>query len=108
MKEKYVKLESVLTALYSNKRIDDNGNIDPKVITNILSLPIEEIETDQEPNIINDKYDLLKLLKYHPYKDYSVWTLFDENSYIPEYCKACPNHPSNGGSGICHCILGTP
>lgn len=25
---------------------------------------------------------------------------------IPEACKNCSNHPSNGGSGICHCILG--
>ena len=25
---------------------------------------------------------------------------------IPPACKHCPNHPSNGGSGICHCILG--
>lgn len=25
---------------------------------------------------------------------------------IPETCRYCPNHPSNGGSGICHCILG--
>lgn len=23
-------------------------------------------------------------------------------------CADCPNHPSNGGSGICQCILGTP
>lgn len=22
---------------------------------------------------------------------------------IPNCCKACPNHPSNGGSGICNC-----
>ena len=27
---------------------------------------------------------------------------------IPESCKYCSNHPSNGGNGICHCILGTP
>lgn len=33
-------------------------------------------------------------------------------SSIPSYtidndpCKACPNNPANGGSGICHCILG--
>lgn len=27
--------------------------------------------------------------------------------FIPESCKNCPQHPSNGGSGICHCILGT-
>ena len=26
---------------------------------------------------------------------------------IPEACKACPNHPSNGGSGVCFCTLGT-
>ena len=23
-------------------------------------------------------------------------------------CRFCSNHPSNGGSGICHCTLGTP
>ena len=27
---------------------------------------------------------------------------------IPEACKGCSNHPSNGGSGICFCTLGTP
>jgi len=27
---------------------------------------------------------------------------------IPDPCKNCSNHPSNGGSGICHCILGQP
>lgn len=26
---------------------------------------------------------------------------------IPDPCKACPNHPSNGGSGNCNCILGS-
>ena len=29
-------------------------------------------------------------------------------SDIPEPCKRCPNHPSNGGSGICLCTIGTP
>ena len=28
--------------------------------------------------------------------------------WIPDSCKSCPNHPLNGGNGICHCILGTP
>ena len=27
--------------------------------------------------------------------------------YIPKNCRHCSNHPSNGGSGICHCILGS-
>jgi hypothetical protein len=26
--------------------------------------------------------------------------------HIPDSCKSCPNHPSNGGSGICNCTLG--
>ena len=30
-----------------------------------------------------------------------------EISNIPEACQHCSNHPSNGGNGICHCILGT-
>lgn len=27
---------------------------------------------------------------------------------IPQACRSCSNHPSNGGSGICHCTLGKP
>lgn len=27
--------------------------------------------------------------------------------YEQSPCKYCGNHPSNGGSGTCHCILGT-
>lgn len=26
----------------------------------------------------------------------------------PTPCRSCPNNSLNGGSGICHCILGTP
>lgn len=24
----------------------------------------------------------------------------------PDSCRNCNNHPSNGGSGVCYCILG--
>ena len=27
---------------------------------------------------------------------------------IPDPCKHCSTHPSNGGSGNCNCTLGTP
>lgn len=27
---------------------------------------------------------------------------------IKSQCASCSNHPSNGGSGICHCIIGIP
>lgn len=115
MKEKYVKLESVLAALYSNKKNDNNGNIDSKAITDILALPTEEIKTievNQNSNILNNCDDwserLNELLKElnPPYDNY--WTLLNGNSYIPEHCKTCSNHPSNGGPGNCNCILGSP
>jgi len=38
------------------------------------------------------------------FKKINTWTESD----IPEACRSCSNHPSNGGSGICHCTLGTP
>ena len=31
----------------------------------------------------------------------------DNLSNVPVNCRNCSNHPSNGGSGICHCILGS-
>lgn len=33
-------------------------------------------------------------------------TVYCEN--VPVACRNCSNHPSNGGSGICHCTLGAP
>lgn len=27
-------------------------------------------------------------------------------SNIPPGCRHCSNHPSNGGTGICHCTIG--
>ena len=32
----------------------------------------------------------------------------NSNNNVPSPCANCPNHPQNGGSGICHCILGSP
>lgn len=26
--------------------------------------------------------------------------------WVPDSCRNCNNHPVNGGSGICNCILG--
>ena len=31
-----------------------------------------------------------------------------EDSFINPSCRNCAQHPSNGGSGFCHCILGNP
>lgn len=37
--------------------------------------------------------------------EYGIDWLHRESS-APRACASCPNHPSNGGSGICHCTLG--
>lgn len=42
-----------------------------------------------------------------PFQQVKDWyTISGLKDNIPEACKNCPNHPSNGGSGICHCTLG--
>lgn len=35
------------------------------------------------------------------------WEILDVKN-IPPACAKCSNHPSNGGSGFCNCVLGTP
>ena len=33
-----------------------------------------------------------------------VW----EEKNVPPSCRHCSNHPINGGSGVCWCVLGVP
>ena len=40
--------------------------------------------------------------KDNVFKKIDTWS----PSGIPEACRNCSNHPSNGGSGICNCTLG--
>ena len=60
----------------------------------------------------NEKYwkDLLKWVDDMPDKEFfrMINKLDPYPNSIPLSCRHCPNHPSNGGSSICHCILGTP
>ena len=63
----------------------------------------EIIELKKQVEQLNDKIDTL--LK----RDYTIHYLENTTSpYVPEACKYCPTHPSNGGSGICNCTLGLP
>jgi hypothetical protein len=43
--------------------------------------------------------------------DIQRWTIRDNDLESPVFtasdaCTGCTNNPKNGGSGICHCILG--
>ena len=33
-------------------------------------------------------------------------TNIESHNFIPEPCRNCTNHPSNGGDGMCNCTLG--
>lgn len=34
--------------------------------------------------------------------------IVSDTALINDPCKSCPNHPSNGGSGVCNCTFGAP
>lgn len=65
---------------------------DRKTITKII------IEMDENGNIfLNDQLVPTSIS-------------LNSNGFVstPDPCLTCPNHPSNGGSGICFCTLGSP
>lgn len=44
----------------------------------------------------------------HFLKDMQKYVITDGTDYyVAPACRGCSNHPSNGGSGICHCTLGS-
>ena len=62
-----------------------------------LNKSLEEIsesihKTSEDIERINKEIDRLTL---------------NNNQLVPRPCRSCPNHPTNGGSGMCHCILGS-
>ena len=53
-----------------------------------------------------NKRDINEFIKDNT-KQFGFLNSREYNSFVPAPCKNCPNHPLNGGTGICHCILGT-
>lgn len=54
--------------------------------------------TEDEMLIAKSVYDRI----FEPDEKFS-----DYMSRIPDYCKNCTNYAIYGGSGVCHCILGS-
>ena len=48
------------------------------------------------------KTNLMNMILGVPYQNFNTLTFTD----IPPACRNCPNHPFNGGSGNCNCVLG--
>ena len=78
----------------------------------IEMINVKELEKDDSPLVM----ELMTIPKKeqeqdNPFKppyifDIRKW-MYPHYDDVPENCRYCSNHPSNGGSGICHCILGT-
>jgi hypothetical protein len=39
--------------------------------------------------------------------EYGKFIYNNNTTVVSDVCKKCSNHPTNGGSGVCHCTLGT-
>ena len=65
----------------------------------------EDVKSDSETFAEHydcEPFDYNKWLKETPIND-PVPNKLTTLGYIPACCVNCPNHPSNGGSGICNC-----
>lgn len=61
---------------------------------------ISNENNNPKDELLNEDYLKIKLeLEKYTYPNFN---------YVPESCRGCSNHPSNGGSGVCYCILGSP
>ena len=67
----------------------------PELIRRQPTIPTKDTFGD---SYTSDRTDYI-LERYTPMQPSD--TAFDSS-----HCKHCPNNPINGGSGICHCILG--
>lgn len=54
----------------------------------------EQIDKSVTVNNIDDEYEIPIITIPNPF-------------HIPNACRNCINHPSNGGSGFCNCTLGS-
>lgn len=54
------------------------------------------------------RYQMHHKTNLDEYNPYPWWPYHETLTFtnVPPACQNCPNHPSNGGSGICFCTLG--
>ena len=87
--------------------------IDSEISGSDLRIALDIIKKYEEPEYEKDDIEearnkLLKALDEEDIFEYSK--VFDGVPRIPNpailSCEHCSNNPKNGGSGICHCILG--
>lgn len=98
---KYKKKPVIIEAYQTFKELDIE-TLEGTMHANIGDFIITGVHGEQypcKPDIFRETYEPVE-----PYA--KIYKLTNWNDYIPDGCKKCPNHPINGGSGICHCTLG--
>ena len=79
-------------------------NAEVSGIENVVKEAIEKIYDKPEIKELLPRTITLETPDIH-FEHLLQWSL---NTDIPSACQNCSNHPSNGGSGICHCVMGIP
>ena len=103
-------LDNFLFRCWQMGWLDRYDNCDPVDIHDELSERFSNIEnvireeTAKMSEIIREAVVQKNTYVYKP----TAPTIYWPNTWIPEACRSCVNHPSNGGTGICHCTLGSP
>lgn len=87
---KYTKVKAILECAFPEVKEECIDRI-TNLILDVTDEKTQNYETAAAPEPIPD----VTLLPWIP-----------PTAAIPKPCQGCPNHPSNGGSGVCHCTLG--
>ena len=111
--DKYCPLQEQTKDKKENKRKILNEKVEPLNELPYVQLTIDDIINAQcKHDWFYDGIDSTGNIRYRCTKCGEIKTAFnsnlDVNLNMSDPCKNCPNHPNNGGSGICNCILGCP
>lgn len=98
-------MDAVARTLYFGRAEEMNMNGKQDIVDLIKEEIIDSDVSGRDLRIVLDILDKYKKEVNTP----DVMPLLTQDNYTDyyNYCKHCPNNINNGGSGICHCILGT-
>lgn len=67
----------------------------------VARIPFDETNYNRRAQHYVEEYNPVWIERYVPMQP-------TDAAYDSSSCKYCSNNPRNGGSGVCHCILGAP
>lgn len=85
--DNYTKVKAILESTFPE--------VKEECIERVTNLILEYVEVKVSIAADPDAVPEVMLLPWVP-----------STAATPKPCQGCPNHPSNGGSGVCHCTLG--